>query len=312
MTRKTLSLKQRTIQQAVHAIGIGVHSGEKVGMSLRPAPENTGIVFVRSDLDSQEVRAYAENVSDTTLSTSISQNGVQVATVEHLMSALWGIGIDNLYIELTGEEVPIMDGSAAPFVDLINSVGIIEQHASRHFLMIKRELKVKQGDAEAILRPFKGFKATYTFAADHPVYNRYPKVASIDFSSVSYVDEVSQARSFGLESELCQAQAINKCLGSSLDNAVGIGNDEIMNEDGLRCHDEFVKHKLLDVMGDLYLLGKPILGEFVGFKSGHALNNKLARALLRVEEAWELVTFDLSNSAARIEPMIQPGCRSIS
>jgi len=283
-----------------------------VGMSLRPAPENTGIVFVRSDLDSQEVRAYAENVSDTTLSTSISQNGVQVATVEHLMSALWGIGIDNLYIELTGEEVPIMDGSAAPFVDLINSVGIIEQHASRHFLMIKRELKVKQGDAEAILRPFKGFKATYTFAADHPVYNRYPKVASIDFSSVSYVDEVSQARSFGLESELCQAQAINKCLGSSLDNAVGIGNDEIMNEDGLRCHDEFVKHKLLDVMGDLYLLGKPILGEFVGFKSGHALNNKLARALLRVEEAWELVTFDLSNGAARIEPMIQPGCRSIS
>lgn len=312
MTRKTLSLKQRTIQQAVHAIGIGVHSGEKVGMSLRPAPENTGIVFVRSDLDSQEVRAYAENVSDTTLSTSISQNGVQVATVEHLMSALWGIGIDNLYIELTGEEVPIMDGSAAPFVDLINSVGIIEQHASRHFLMIKRELKVKQGDAEAILRPFKGFKATYTFAADHPVYNRYPKVASIDFSSVSYVDEVSQARSFGLESELCQAQAINKCLGSSLDNAVGIGNDEIMNDDGLRCHDEFVKHKLLDVMGDLYLLGKPILGEFVGFKSGHALNNKLARALLRVEEAWELVTFDLSNGAARIEPMIQPGCRSIS
>ena len=312
MTRKRLSLKQRTIQQAVHAIGIGVHSGEKVGMSLRPAPENTGIVFVRSDLDSQEVRAYAENVSDTTLSTSISQNGVQVATVEHLMSALWGIGIDNLYIELTGEEVPIMDGSAAPFVDLINSVGIIEQQASRHFLMIKRELKVKQGDAEAILRPFKGFKATYTFAADHPVYNRYPKVASIDFSSVSYVDEVSQARSFGLESELCQAQAINKCLGSSLDNAVGIGNDEIMNEDGLRCHDEFVKHKLLDVMGDLYLLGKPILGEFVGFKSGHALNNKLARALLRVEEAWELVTFDLSNGAARIEPMIQPGCRSIS
>ena len=312
MTRKKLSLKQRTIQQAVHAIGIGVHSGKKVGMSLRPAPENTGIVFIRSDLDCQEVRAYAENVSDTTLSTSISQNGVQVATVEHLMSALWGIGIDNLYIELTGEEVPIMDGSAAPFVDLINSVGIIEQHASRHFLMIKRELKVKQGDAEAILRPFKGFRATYTFAADHPVYNRYPKVASIDFSSVSYVDEVSQARSFGLESELCQAQAINKCLGSSLDNAVGIGNDEIMNEDGLRCHDEFVKHKLLDVMGDLYLLGKPILGEFVGFKSGHALNNKLARALLRVEEAWELVTFDLSNGAARIEPMIQPGCRSIS
>tara|TARA_X000000368_G_scaffold414140_1_gene403458 strand:- start:410 stop:1348 length:939 start_codon:yes stop_codon:yes gene_type:complete len=312
MARKNISLKQRTIQQAVHAIGIGVHSGEKVGLSLRPAPENTGIVFVRSDLDNQEVRAYAENVSDTTLSTSISQHGVQIATVEHLMSALWGIGIDNLYVELTGEEVPIMDGSAAPFVDLINSVGIVEQQASRHFLMIKRELKVTQGDAEAILRPFKGFKATYTFAADHPVYNRFPKVATIDFSSVSYVDEVSQARSFGLESELSQAQAINKCLGSSLDNAVGISDDEVMNEGGLRYEDEFVKHKLLDVMGDLYLLGKPILGEFVGFKSGHALNNKLARALLRVEEAWELVTFDLSKGPARIEPMIQPDCRSIS
>ena len=240
------------------------------------------------------------------------RNGVQVATVEHLMSALWGIGIDNLYVELTGEEVPIMDGSAAPFVDLINSVGIVEQQASRHFLMIKRELKVTQGDAEAILRPFKGFKATYTFAADHPVYNRFPKVATIDFSSVSYVDEVSQARSFGLESELSQAQAINKCLGSSLDNAVGISDDEVMNEGGLRYEDEFVKHKLLDVMGDLYLLGKPILGEFVGFKSGHALNNKLARALLRVEEAWELVTFDLAKGPARIEPMIQPDCRSIS
>ncbi len=312
MARKNISLKQRTIRQAVHAIGIGVHSGEKVGLSLRPAPENTGIVFVRSDIGSQEVRAYAENVSDTTLSTSISQNGVQVATVEHVMSALWGMGIDNLYVELTGEEVPIMDGSAAPFVDLINSVGIVEQQASRHFLMIKRELKVTQGDAEAILRPFKGFKATYTFEADHPVYNRYPKIATIDFSSVSYVDEVSKARSFGLERELPQAQAINKMLGSSLDNAVGISDDEIMNQEGLRCEDEFVKHKLLDVMGDLYLLGKPILGEFVGYKSGHALNNKLARALLRVDEAWELVTFDLSKGPARIEPMIQPDCLSIS
>ena len=205
-----------------------------------------------------------------------------------------------------------MDGSAAPFVDLINSVGIIEQEAPRHFLMIKRELKVTQGDAEAILKPFSGFKATYTFAADHPVYNQYPKVASIDFSSVSYVDEVSKARSFGLESELNQAQAINKCLGSSLDNAVGINDHEIMNEEGLRYEDEFVKHKLLDVMGDLYLLGKPILGEFEGYKSGHALNNKLARALLRVEEAWELVTFDLSKGRARMEPMIQPDCLSLS
>ena len=311
MSRKVNSLKQRTIQEAVHAIGIGVHSAEKVAMSLRPAPVNTGIVFVRSDLGHKEVRAFAENVSDTTLSTSISQNGIQIATVEHLMSALWGIGIDNLFVELTGEEVPIMDGSAAPFVDLINSVGIAEQEAPRHFLMVKRELKVTQGDAVAVLRPYDGFKATYTFAADHPVYNKYPKSASIDFSSVSYVEEVSRARSFGLESELCQAQAINKCLGSSLENAVGVGDEVVMNESGLRYEDEFVKHKLLDLMGDLYLLGKPILGEFEGFKSGHALNNKLARALLRVEEAWELVTFDLCRGPARMEPMIQPDCRSI-
>ncbi|MEM8767296.1 MAG: UDP-3-O-acyl-N-acetylglucosamine deacetylase [Pseudomonadota bacterium] len=282
-------LRQRTIKRPVHAIGIGVHSGQKVRMTLRPAGENTGIVFVRSDQGHAAVRARASNVSDTTLATSIAENGVQVATVEHLMSALWGLSIDNLLVELNNEEVPIMDGSAAPFVYLINSVGIVEQEAPKEFLRITRPISVTQGDAYATLEPFNGFEADYTFVADHPVYNRYPKQAVLNFSNTSYVEEVSRARSFGLVDELEQAQGINRCLGSSLENAVGIDDYEVLNEDGLRYEDEFVKHKLLDVIGDLYLLGRPIVGRFHGYKSGHALNNKLARALLRCEDAHEVV-----------------------
>jgi len=278
-------------------------------MTLRPAGENTGIVFVRMDCCRQLVPAYAENVSDTTLSTSIAKGDVQVATVEHLMSALWGIGIDNLVVELSAEEVPIMDGSAAPFVYLINAVGIVEQEAPKEFIRVKREMRVTQGDAEAVLTPYDGFKADYTFVADHPVYNRYPKIAELDFSSVSYVDEVSRARSFGLVKELEQAQSINKCLGSSLENAVGIDEYSVINDDGLRYQDEFVKHKLLDVIGDLYLLGRPILGAFRGFKSGHALNNKLARALLRCEDAWEISTYDVERQP---RPIMQPAALSAS
>jgi UDP-3-O-[3-hydroxymyristoyl] N-acetylglucosamine deacetylase len=302
-------LRQRTIKKPVHAIGIGVHSGSKVRMTLRPAGENTGIVFVRMDCGGQLVPACAENVSDTTLSTSIAKGDVQVATVEHLMSALWGIGIDNLVVELSAEEVPIMDGSAAPFVYLINTVGIVEQEAPKEFIRVKREMRVTQGDAEAVLTPYDGFKADYTFVADHPVYNRYPKIAELDFSSVSYVNEVSRARSFGLVKELEQAQSINKCLGSSLENAVGIDEYSVINDDGLRYQDEFVKHKLLDVIGDLYLLGRPILGAFRGFKSGHALNNKLARALLRCEDAWEISTYDVEQQP---RPIMQPAALSAS
>ncbi len=306
-------LRQRTIKRPVHAIGIGVHSGEKVRMALRPAGENTGIVFVRTDLKgSAPIRAIAENVSDTTLSTSLGRDGVQVATVEHLMSALWGLGIDNLIVELSAEEVPIMDGSAAPFIYLISTVGIVEQRAAKEFIRIKREITVCQGDAEATLVPFQGFKAGYTFVADHPVYNRHPKVAELDFSDVSYVDEVSRARSFGLIKELPQAQAINKMLGSSLENAVGIDDFDVMNDGGLRYQDEFVKHKLLDAIGDLYLLGKPILGAFHGYKSGHALNNKLARALLRCEDAWEVATFEKPVVVTDREPILQPAALSFS
>jgi UDP-3-O-[3-hydroxymyristoyl] N-acetylglucosamine deacetylase len=299
---QSLAPRQKTIRRPVHAIGIGVHSGKKVRMTLRPAGENTGIRFVRTDLSSAHgraaaVRADALNVSDTTLSTTLSENGVQVATVEHLMSALWGIGIDNLVVELNSEEVPIMDGSAAPFINLITSVGVVEQRAARKYIRIRREIKVTQGDAVAILKPYAGFKAHYTFVADHPVFNRYPKQTTLDFNAVSYVQEVSAARSFGLIRELEQARAINRCLGSSLENAVGIDDEDVMNEDGLRYRDEFVKHKLLDAIGDLYLLGMPVLGEFVGYKSGHALNNKLARAVARCDDAWTIATFGVPRVA---------------
>ncbi len=305
-------LRQRTIRKPVHAIGIGVHSGDKVRMTLRPAGENTGISFVRTDVPaSAPIRATAENVSDTTLSTSLGIAEVQVATVEHLMSALWGLGVDNLIVELSSEEVPIMDGSAAPFVYLINTVGIVEQRAFKQFIRIKREITVNQGDAVATLSPYQGFKAAYTFVADHPVYNRYPKIAALDFADTSYVDEVSRARSFGLIKELPQAQAINKMLGSSLENAVGIDDFAVMNDGGLRYEDEFVKHKLLDAIGDLYLLGRPILGAFNGYKSGHALNNKLARALLRCEDAWEMVTYQTPSEQVG-QPILQPAAVSVS
>lgn len=300
-------LKQRTIKQSVHAIGIGVHSGEKVRMTLRPAEANTGIAFLRSDVNSahNKVPALADYVADTTLSTSIADGSVQVATVEHVMSALWGLGIDNLLIELSSEEVPIMDGSAAPFINMINSVGIVEQPAPKQFLRITREVRVTQGDAFALLRPYAGFKAGYTFVADHQVYDRYPKNVSIDFSSTSYVEDLSGARSFGLIDELPHAQAINKCLGSSLDNAVGIDDSGVLNKGGLRYQDEFVKHKVLDAIGDLFLLGRPILGEFVGYMSGHALNNKLARAVLRCDDAWDTVGYSIAGPG-RSMPILHP------
>ncbi len=291
-------IQQQTIRKPVHAIGIGVHSGKKVRMTLRPAPEHTGIVFVRNDVGGAHIRAAAHHVSDTTLSSSLAERDVQVATVEHLMSALWGLAIDNLYVELSSEEVPIMDGSAAPFIYLINTVGVVAQPALREFVRIKREVRVEQGDAVAVLRPHDGFKVDYTFVADHPVFNRYPKRAEVDFANTSYTELVSRARSFGLVKELDQAQAINRCIGSSLENAVGIDDYQVLNEEGLRYNDEFVKHKVLDAIGDLYLLGRPLLGSFEGYKSGHALNNKSARALLRCEDAWEMVTVGEQRPAA--------------
>jgi UDP-3-O-[3-hydroxymyristoyl] N-acetylglucosamine deacetylase len=250
--------------------------------------------------------------ADTTLATSIADGGVSIATVEHLMSALWGLGIDNLEVELSSEEVPIMDGSAAPFIDMIESVGVVEQQAPRQFIRITREISVSQEDAVASVEPFDGFKAGYTFVASHPVYDRYPKHIEMDFSRTSYISQVSGARSFGLEKELAYAQSIQKCLGSSLENAVGVSDDGVINEDGLRYEDEFVKHKLLDAIGDLYLLGRPILGSFNGYKSGHALNNKLARAILRCDDAWEIVTLQADASSGEGMPILHAAAQSLS
>ncbi|MDA1076249.1 MAG: UDP-3-O-acyl-N-acetylglucosamine deacetylase [Proteobacteria bacterium] len=299
-------LRQRTIKTAVHAIGVGVHSAKKVRMTLRPAGENTGILFTRTDsLKACALKATAHNVCDTTLSTTISHKDLRVSTVEHLMSALWGLGIDNLIVELSSEEVPIMDGSAAPFIYLINTVGVVEQAAAKKYIRIKNEVTVRNGDSFATLKPFAGFKAGYTFVADHPVYNRYPKRAELDFSKASYVDHVSRARSFGLMNELEQAQRMNKCLGSSLENAVGVNDFNVVNPEGLRYNDEFAKHKLLDAIGDLYLLGSPIIGAFNGYKSGHAMNNQLARKLLETQDAFEMVTLN-GRDREVVRPILQP------
>lgn len=284
-------LRQRTIREAVHAIGIGVHSAAKVRMTLRPAEPDTGIVLVHSQGNhSTRIPARVENVCDTTLATSVRKDDITVSTVEHLLSALWGVGIDNLIVELNGGEVPIFDGSAAPFIYLVHSAGIVEQSAGKKLIRIKKEIQVKEGQASATLKPFDGFKGAYTFVYNHPVYNRYPKHVEIDFARTSYINDVSRARSFGLVDELEQAQAINRCHGSSLENAVGIDDYMILNEEGLRYEDEFVKHKLLDLIGDLYLLGHPIIGEVEGYMSGHSLNNQLCLKLLESRQSWELIT----------------------
>ncbi len=297
-------MKQRTIKNSVSTVGIGVHTANKVQLTFRPAPANTGIVFVRTDLDGlPTIAASANNVSNTMLSTSLSENGVTVSCIEHLMAALWAMGIDNLFIDVDSEEIPIMDGSSAPFIYLVKKAEIEELNTDKQFIRILSEIEVTDGDAIAKLKPFDGFKASYTFVYDHHVYNRYPKFACLDFSKTSFVDEVSRARTFGLARDLDQAQAMNRCLGSSLENAIGIDDYTILNQDGLRYEDEFVKHKLLDAIGDLYLCGHTILGEFEGFKSGHTSNNLLARALLENEHAWTLVTPEAKSSS---EPFLQP------
>lgn len=300
-------MKQRTIQKPVSTVGIGVHTADKVQLTFRPAPANTGLVFVRTDIAGlPTINATANVVSNTTLSTSLSEHGVTVSCVEHLMAALWAVGIDNLFIEVDSEEIPIMDGSAAPFIYLIKNAGIEEQDTARQFIKILTPIEVSDGDAVAKLLPFKGFRAGYTFVYDHHVYNRYPKHTCLDFSETSFEDDVSRARTFGLTRDLDKAQAMNKCLGSSLENAIGVDDYNILNQDGLRYEDEFVKHKLLDAIGDLYLTGHPIIGEFEGHKSGHTTNNLLARALLTQTQAWELVSFEPGHEPVGAEPTINP------
>ncbi|HLU05432.1 MAG TPA: UDP-3-O-acyl-N-acetylglucosamine deacetylase [Woeseiaceae bacterium] len=286
-------LRQRTLKTAIRATGVGLHTGEKVYMTLRPAVENSGVTFRRVDLDEPvDVPADAELVGETMLGTTLIKDGVKVATVEHLMSALAGLGIDNLNVDLSAPEVPIMDGSAAPFVFLLQSAGIEEQNAPKRFIRILKKVRVEEGDKWAQLTPFNGFKVNFRIAFNHPVFNKLSQDASIDFSSTSFLKEVSRARTFCFLRDVETLRARNLTLGGSMDNAIVLDDYRILNEDGLRYANEFVIHKILDAIGDLYLLGHSLIGEFTANKSGHDLNNKLLRALLKDSKAWEEVTFN--------------------
>lgn len=307
MSQKPGMIKQRTLKNVIKATGITLHGGERAELVLRPAPVNTGIVFYRTDLNPiVEIRACAENVGDTTLSTTLMKGNVRVSTVEHLLSAFAGLGIDNAYVDVTASEIPIMDGSAGPFVFLIQSAGIEEQTAPKRFIRIKRKLKITDGDKWVCFEPFDGFKVTFTIDFDHPLFKQSAKTATLDFSSLSFVKEVSRARTFGFMADFEKLQSMNLARGASFDNAIAIDEFRVLNEDGLRYENEFVKHKILDAVGDLYLLGSSLVGAFSGYKSGHALNNKLLRKLLAEEDAWEFVTFEDTQVApiSYVRPML--------
>ena len=286
-------IKQRTPKKLIQATGVGLHSGEKVLLTLRPAPVNTGIIFRRVDLDPVvEIPATYENVFDTRLCTSLQSNGAKVATVEHLLSAFAGLGIDNAYVDLTAEEIPIMDGSAAPFVFLIQSAGICEQAAPKKFIRILKPIRIEENGKYVQFLPHDGYKIVFTIDFKHPVFNDKPQQVSFDFSSTSYVKQVSRARTFGFLSDYEKLRECDLAKGGSLDNAIVVDQYRLLNEDGLRFDDEFVKHKVLDAIGDLYLLGSNLIGTFEGHKSGHELNNKLLRTLMARKDAWEYTYFD--------------------
>lgn len=284
--------QQRTLKNVIRATGVGLHSGEKVYLTLRPAPVETGIVFRRVDLAPVvEIPARASLVHETMLCTGLSHGAGQVMTIEHLMSAFAGLGIDNAYVDLSAAEVPIMDGSAGPFVFLLQSAGIVEQAAPKRFIRIRKPVEVRDGDKTARFEPYDGFRIGFTIQFDHPMIPAAQSRAEVDFSTTSYVKEVSRARTFGFMRDLEFMRERNLGLGGSMDNAIVLDEFRVLNDDGLRYADEFVRHKILDAVGDLYLAGRPIIGAFEGFKSGHALNNKLVRALLAERSAWDEVTF---------------------
>jgi len=286
-------IRQRTLKNVIRATGVGLHTGKKVLLTLRPAPTNTGIIFRRVDVEPAiEIPAEPKYVGDTSLSTTLVKDDIRISTVEHLLSAFAGFGIDNVYIDLTADEVPIMDGSAGPFVFLIQSAGIEEQNAAKKFLRIKEKVRVEQDGKWAMFEPFDGFKVGFSIEFDHPVFNHNNCHAEIDFSTTSFVKEVSRARTFGFMRDVEALRERNLALGGTLDNAVVVDDYRILNEDGLRYADECVKHKILDAIGDLYLLGHSLIGAFQGHKSGHALNNTLIRELLMNKNAWEIVSFE--------------------
>lgn len=289
-------IKQRTLKNTIRATGVGLHTGEKVYLTLRPAEPNTGIIFRRVDfVDPVSIKATPKNVGETVLSTTLVVGDVKISTIEHLLSAFAGLGIDNAIIDVSAAEVPIMDGSAGPFVFLLQSAGVEEQDAPKQYIRIKHPIKVEDGDKWAAFKPFEGFKVTFTIDFEHPAFEKHLKTATMDFSSTTFVKEVSRARTFGFMKDIDLLRQNNLALGGSLDNAIVVDENKVLNEDGLRYADEFVKHKILDAIGDLYLLGYSLIGEFTGYKSGHGLNNKLLRTLLDNEDAWEMVSF--SNEA---------------
>jgi UDP-3-O-[3-hydroxymyristoyl] N-acetylglucosamine deacetylase len=299
-------LRQRTLKTLVSASGVGLHTGQKARLSLRPAPPDTGIVFRRVDLPSPvDIPARAELVSDTRLASCLTRDGAKVHTVEHLMSALGGLGIDNVYVDLDAAEVPIMDGSASPFVLLIQQAGIVQQAAPKRFLRVTRRVEVREADKWARLDPYDGYKLSFSIEFKHPVIERSTQSVEVDFAETSYLKEIARARTFGFMHEVESLRESGLALGGGLDNAVVLDEYRVLNIEGLRFADEFIRHKLLDAIGDLYLLGRPLLGAFAAHKSGHALNNRLLRALLAEQGALELVSFERAEDApARVARLV--------
>ncbi len=292
-------IRQRTLKNVIGATGVGLHTGKKVYLTLRPAPVGTGIVFRRVDLDPvAEIAASLERVSDTRLSTTLEHNGVRVSTVEHLMSAFAGLHIDNAIVELDSDEVPIMDGSAAVFVFLIQSAGIETQTAAKRFIRIKDPVEIREGDKWARFEPFEGFKVSFSIDFNHPTMQSSGQQATVDLSEVSFAKEVSRARTFGFLQDVEALQEVGLARGGSLDNAIVMDDYRVINDDGLRYGNEFVKHKILDAIGDLYLLGCPLIGAFSAHKSGHGLNNRLLRALAQQRASWEAVSYDSAETDA--------------
>ena len=290
-------LKQRTLSSKIKASGVGLHTGKKISLTLKPAPTNSGISFIRTDIKAEPIRASLENVFDTRLSTTLSNSHVKISTVEHLLSALAGLGIDNADIELDGPEVPIMDGSARPFVFMIQSAGIQEQNDSKKFIKIKKTIEVKEDEKWAKIEPFEGFKVAFTIDFNHPAFSESTQSSEIDFSSVSYLSQVSRARTFGFAKDIELLRRNNLALGGSVHNAIVIDDYKVINEEGVRFQDEFVKHKILDAIGDLYLLGHGLIGSFSAYKSGHHLNNLLLRELVNNQDAWEEVNIENNDKA---------------
>ncbi|GAA0830281.1 MAG: UDP-3-O-acyl-N-acetylglucosamine deacetylase [Cupriavidus sp.] len=301
-------LKQRTIKSLVKTVGIGLHSGRKVTLSLRPAPADAGIVFTRVDLpEPVEIPVAASAIGDTRLASVLQKNGARVSTVEHLMSACAGLGIDNLYVDVDAEEIPIMDGSAASFVFLLQSAGIEEQSAAKRFIRVKKAVEVREGDKLARLEPFFGFKLAFTIDFRHPAVDKTGQTFSIDFADTSYVREIARARTFGFAHEVEALREMGLARGGSLDNAIVLDEHRMLNNEELRYGDEFVRHKILDAIGDLYVVGHPLIGSYIAHKSGHGLNNQLLRALLADQEAYEFVTFDkVEEAPTAFLPQVQP------